>query len=327
MIKNITYEELYNRIINSAKYNDDYICNMSQLIMNTECDLHVPNGFTLKITENAFRQICTCIQAKEFIEYGLHLYNIKEYYKLSSLFNFHLNEYLKNNSDRELLIRGKLGKCRAVLSNKYTIIDDCEIMDAFNQIKNDNIKLVSANIDDHRTTIRLKFEDKMLNLDPKVNDIVNIGLIIMNSEVGLSSFMLMPYVYRLVCTNGMVTSTMEQGKKYKHVGEKDIFSLINNTIDFINDNYEIELENFSRLKSIQLEQPMIMEEIESISNKYRYPISFVDNVRQSYLEEKDNTAYGLVNSFTRAAQTYEHEKRLEIETHAGEIMDRYLQTY
>ena len=47
-------------------------------------------------------------------------------------------------------------------------------------------------------------------------DIVQAGVIISNSEVGLGSVSIQPLIYRLVCSNGMVVN--EAAARRNHVG-------------------------------------------------------------------------------------------------------------
>ena len=49
-------------------------------------------------------------------------------------------------------------------------------------------------------------------------DIVQAGVMISNSEVGLGAVSIQPLVYRLVCTNGMIVNDM--GERRHHVGRQ-----------------------------------------------------------------------------------------------------------
>lgn len=53
-------------------------------------------------------------------------------------------------------------------------------------------------------------------------DIVQSGMLISNSEVGLGGVVVQPLIYRLVCTNGMVVNAA--GEKRRHIGRIQNFS-------------------------------------------------------------------------------------------------------
>ena len=56
----------------------------------------------------------------------------------------------------------------------------------------------------------IKVVNPRLEAEVQKGDIVQAGIIISNSEVGLGSVRVMPLVYRLVCLNGMVVNDLGQ---------------------------------------------------------------------------------------------------------------------
>ena len=59
-------------------------------------------------------------------------------------------------------------------------------------------------------------DNRRLEADVKKGDTVQAGVIVSNSEVGMGAVSIQPFVYRLVCSNGMVVTQM--GKRRTHVG-------------------------------------------------------------------------------------------------------------
>ena len=64
----------------------------------------------------------------------------------------------------------------------------------------------------------LKVVNHRLEMEVRKGDIVQAGVMISNSEVGLGAVSIQPLVYRLVCTNGMVVNDM--GERRHHVGRQ-----------------------------------------------------------------------------------------------------------
>ena len=62
----------------------------------------------------------------------------------------------------------------------------------------------------------------------RVGDVVEAGVMISNSEVGLGSVLVTPFAHFLVCLNGM---TREGGKRWNHLGRRadekdDVYALL-----------------------------------------------------------------------------------------------------
>ena len=114
------------------------------------------------------------------------------------------------------MIRTLDGTARAFLSDRYRRIDNAEIAEAVLPIIGDmnGAHIESCEITDQRMYI--KVVNQRLTAEVTPGDIVQSGILITNSEVGLGSMMIQPLVYRLVCSNGMVVNDAAT-RKY-HIG-------------------------------------------------------------------------------------------------------------
>ncbi len=77
-----------------------------------------------------------------------------------------------------------------------------------------DIRFESCQITESRMYI--KAVNPRLQAEVSPGDIVQAGVIISNSEVGLGSVSIQPLIYRLVCSNGMVVN--EAAARRNHVG-------------------------------------------------------------------------------------------------------------
>ena len=79
----------------------------------------------------------------------------------------------------------------------------------------------SAAITDSR--MYLKIITPKITANIGINDEVQSGIMISNSELGLGSLNIKPFINRLVCLNGLVVSEMEHSmlRKY-HVGKTNM---------------------------------------------------------------------------------------------------------
>jgi len=104
---------------------------------------------------------------------------------------------------------------RAILSNSYHPIDNIEIIDTVLPIViEQGAKVVSCEVTPSNLYIKLVTED--LKAEVKVGDIVRGGIMISNSEVGLGSVRLVPFVERLACQNGMVVKEGLNGNNLQY---------------------------------------------------------------------------------------------------------------
>lgn len=107
---------------------------------------------------------------------------------------------------------------RALLSERYRRIDNMEIATAVLPLfaGNDDYEVMSCEVTENR--LYLKVVNHRLEMEVSKGDIVQAGVMISNSEVGLGAVSIQPLVYRLVCTNGMVVNDF--GERRHHVGRQ-----------------------------------------------------------------------------------------------------------
>ena len=121
-----------------------------------------------------------------------------------------------NKEPKRRMLRTLDGTARAFLSDRYRRIDNFEIAQTVLPVIADmpEAKIESCEITDER--LYIKVVNPRLTTEVVPGDIVQSGMMITNSEVGLGSMTIQPLVYRLVCTNGMVVNDAKT-RKY-HVG-------------------------------------------------------------------------------------------------------------
>jgi len=180
--------------------------------LNIDINFGEKDGLTkierLNINDIAHRQI------------GTHLGIPAKYYdKMRSeypeLLATNINSWFERTPSRRML-RTLDGTARAFLSDRYRRIDNFEVAETvlpiLSGMKGSIIK--SCELTDSR--MYLKVVNTMIEAEVKKGDVVQAGLLITNSEVGLGSVAVTPLVYRLVCSNGMIIADNSL-RKY-HVG-------------------------------------------------------------------------------------------------------------
>ena len=198
-----------------------------------------------------------------------------------------INFWIKENKNRELMLRTyeaeKDGSpyqeektVRAILTNRYKRIDSDvvanasldKLMDMGAELKYSHYDRDTMNI----TAVLPKLEGEVVE-----GDFVQGGITITNSEIGGGSLIVKPFIYRLVCTNGMVAPEYLNQFYAKHVGKmiidvdsdeqwKTIVDKMGQQLELIS-NPELFQENIDKLKQAT-EKKINSHQIEVLSKKH-----------------------------------------------------------
>lgn len=254
---------------------------------------------------------------------------------------YHTNRVIKQD-DSEWFIRTKIGNItldgdedtsedagespyiRGVMSDKYSVLDNDKVMEALTKIINhytSDYEINAYNLLDHRMHVRITLPQtaKQFGTTTRAKgDILQVGLDIVNSEVGYTAMNIMGFVWRLVCTNGM--RRMERGDMFsqRHIYIDDA-AFFNRCCQAITDgvqNGQKTMEQFAALKALPLTNTLPVHDV--IGTEFDLSKSIVESAKE--LWENDDSAYGVINSFTAAARGLDDEKRLEIEREAGKML-------
>lgn len=243
------------------------------------------------------------------------------------------------------LVRALDGHVRGLLSSRYRILDMHDMLEAvFPVIRNNGMEVVSSEITDRR--LYIKALSPKLTADIKKGDTVQHGLVISTSDVGAGSVRVEPLIYRLVCANGMIS---ESALRKYHVGrnqaEDDVRELLSDkTREMTDAAFWASVQDIV-LASLKREN--FEKEVDKLRIAANEPIKNFDIPRVVELamkatgvtgEAKKNsivaalangnegaglTKWGLINSFTRAAQEdgFSYEESIEMERAAGQIIE------
>ena len=245
--------------------------------------------------------------------------------------------WLDKQSDRRM-IRTLDGNIRGILSDKYRRLDNHDLLTAMLPILLEaRADIVSCEVDEKK--LYLKFLTHQMEGEVKKGDIVTLGAVISNSEVGYGSLSIQPLVLRKVCDNGLILNDLAY-RKY-HVGRKNQQETIdisytdetNAAIDkaFWLQTRDVIKETVSQvtmdkaLKSmrtsmgIKIEDPQVAMEI--TTTKLGLNQDEAGNVLKHLIEGGDLTNWGMCNALTRSAQDVEsYGRSVELETLAAQLL-------
>jgi len=117
---------------------------------------------------------------------------------------------------------------RAFLGSTYRPLDNYDLMAALvPPMLGAGVEVVSSEVTESRLYIQaiarhIKSRVVVPGTHNRIDDVLNIGLIASNSEVGNGSLSIRALVFRQVCSNGLVISEDLPGFKQVHIGRADV---------------------------------------------------------------------------------------------------------
>ena len=215
---------------------------------------------------------------------------------------------------------------RAMLSTRYAKVNNADLSEAMYDVAKQSDYRMEVSPYDHVAITdthffaRVLFPDLMKEVRP--GDWMQVGVIIGNSEVGARRITMQAFLWRLICDNGMIGDiTKFDGFQHRHVGMNRP-ELISN----INFSLANALEGGAEMMALQ-ERAMAVS-FEEPENKIRELLdkggwgSLADRAVEHWEAgdngqfARDNTALGVTNAITRAAQILTPEQRVEVEEFA-----------
>lgn len=264
-----------------------------------------------------------------------------------------VNHWLKNEPGNRM-IRTLDGDVRAFMSDSYRPLDNIDLAEAVLPVLQEQrgMDIVSCDLTETRMYIKAIFPEIESELDrtgensryrygdAQVGDTVQAGLVIQNSEVGAGSLAVDPFVYRLICRNGMTTNI---GQKRRHVGKRlgsedsasefyrdetkaaddaAFWMKVQDTVRaaVTPDSFEKIVQKMRDTKARELGNPI--EVCEIAAKRFSLNESEQGGILQHLVAGGDLSGFGLLNAVTRYSQDVDdYDRASEIERIGGEIIE------
>ena len=276
------------------------------------------------------------------------------------LLDYNVSHWLRSKDNSNFLLRTfidkeeKTGIARAILSDRYNILDNYDVMLATLEAIREsgiNVEIESGDITDTKFYMRFVCPDIELEA-PEIlknyrlptgatggNGIIS-GFVISNSETGNGKFSISPRAVVLACKNGMIFK--DDAFQKTHLGSKmEEFSSIDWSEQTRQKNYELVCSQVKDAIKFYASKEFlgakIHELIEKGNKELEYPIETIKNVSKhlSVSEEKeknilnyfiksgDTNAFGVTQAITWFAhQNCTPEERYEMESQSVLILDK-----
>lgn len=339
MKQQLSIQELAQQLDSRSKSKKDYIANSAALEMIQSPNGENPlltglNGNDYPLTSHAHGQLATAL--------GIP----KRYYdkmrdESPELLTENVNTWFKKDSGKKRMIRTLDGDVRAVLSDSYRPLDNFDLAQTVLPILTDkecDIKSCALT----ETKMYIKATLPGMRAAVGLNDIVEAGIVISNSEVGAGAVKIEPMVHRLVCLNGMIVADRSM-RKY-HVGkgveadfemgilttetrqadDKAFWLKVRDIVSgaFNEDLFIALTERMKETKGNLIINPNVVEVVDNLKEKYRIGEGTGNSIMQHLIQGGDLSQFGLLNATTRASQDVEnYDEATELERIGGKVIE------
>jgi hypothetical protein len=242
------------------------------------------------------------------------------------------------------MVRTLDGTARAFMSDKYRRIDNYPVLETILPVlleKNNDLKIESCDVTGNN--MFLKLVSPKLQGEVKQGDVVQAGIIISNSEVGLGSWKMKRLLYTLECLNGMISGKEIGGIDRRHIGarqnegilyredtiyaDQQAFALqVRDTLDTLLDegSFQQALENLrettTRTMTKEADPSKVVIEL---GKEVGFNQTESSSIMQHLITGGDLSQYGLANAVTRYAQDDEvsYDRSTELEAIGGKVIE------
>ena len=253
-----------------------------------------------------------------------------------------VNHWLGQRQAETSLIRTLRGQMRAFLSNRYRIVDNHDILEmVIPELAEmgSGIKIVSCQVTEEK--MYLKVINENLEAAISVGDPVQAGFILSNGEIGNSSISVEPFIYRLVCTNGLIIKDHRQRKNHAGRATENADLYASDTLQAIDGAFKLKVRDLVRSAiSITTFQEAVTDMQGAKSNLITgNPVKAVEltakaigltesesgSVLNHLIRAGDLSQFGMLNAVTRTAEDVEsYDRATEIERLGSSVL--YLPT-
>ncbi|MGA7742834.1 MAG: DUF932 domain-containing protein [Polyangia bacterium] len=215
------------------------------------------------------------------------------------------------------------GVLRAFVGPGYAPIDDLRVFETLQRV-------LPAQLDEFRF-VRLDLTPQSsqyavvslseVDLGIKGRDRHRNGFLIANSEVGARSLSILTWIWRLVCTNGMVAAASQLFRMiHRRRKAESIDGKIAEAFKLLPEKWERAASTLRRARQEAIEDPGAALHVLLENNPQLRPMS--QAVYDAFEEDPESNRFGIVQAFTRAAQRFSPERRLMLEEFAGDVAAR-----
>jgi hypothetical protein len=207
--------------------------------------------------------------------------------------NYWLQEEVRKRET--LFCRFDGDKLRAVFTDRYTAIDHMEILSKMVEYGFSPETEVHYSLDQELLVLKVPDFTRTFGFGEK--DKIVPGISVANSEVGILAFSIEAYFYRLICSNGLI-STVSVASRFRHVSRKALeeFPDILRQVVYESEHSQ---RRFEISTQTRLDNPLAT--IGSFNKQFQLTKTEAEAISHAWEIEQGFTMFHVINAYTRAA--------------------------
>lgn len=232
-----------------------------------------------------------------------------------------INTWLDRLSqDKEMFLRTTDNRLYGLLSNKYTVFDDHEVLDAVEGVLSPyhNYSVKNYYISPEILKARIVSREK-ININ---GEELSFGFDIKNSRVGRASCEIAIIIYRWICSNGVIFGGGKgfmYAKRHIAISREQFITEFVEMLDQAPDTVKYIKKSIEDSQGIQLNS----QNIQNLINRFKaenISRNAAGRIEQIMDEKYNRTLWGMTQAITELAQEYNLETREKMEEFAGKIL-------
>lgn len=245
------------------------------------------------------------------------------------LANKNLNTWIEDYN-KDLFLRIYQRKVRGILSNRYSVLDTPDIIDVIDE-STKGLKVKGYYMSEERFHARLVQQHMM-----KINgEDLYAGIQIDSSDVGRSPLNVMFFIYKQICSNGLVVAK-GRGSLFtqRHISIctddfREQLSQSLKTLPTLISEYEHIIQRCANQYTLMGTKYFSGKDdfdtvLKEFIQKIRYKTNLTEDGAKKVVnlvgEKYGPSDWGVVNALTEVAQDYTLERRIELEKIAGSLL-------
>ena len=205
------------------------------------------------------------------------------------------------------------------------------------------LQIANCNISKN-SRLDVKLVSPRLQGDIVPGDTVQFGISVSNSEVGFSRAVVTPFIYRLICSNGMIAERQIETMNKKHIGKanqvdeddmtiidaeyqemvrNEIADLMHRSVQFYlsGNRFEQYIDIMRSSKARALPNGNHQYLITNMAKSFNFSVGEKELAYKHFETEADWTIYGLANSVTRTARDINYERATRLEAMGWDLLN------
>jgi hypothetical protein len=352
-------EQLAKRVIEEASSKRDFAMDTRKLTMTDDANLRFTVGGVEKVVTPT--KLCLDQIGGRVGIPSKYLERMRT--EAPELLARNVNHWFTNAPEVRMLrtLNNGANKARAFLSKVYRPLDNYDLLNAvLPHLQASGCEIKACELTDTRlyiqavtpkleAVIQQRKSEGTQHRIGEVNDVVQAGITISNSEVGAGSIRVEPLIYRLVCRNGLVLPTALRKHHVGRAGDgewgegdaSEVFSDETRRLDDrafwakVNDVVTASLneikfaENVAKLNAatgIDIGDPQ--EAVEIVTKRFALAEGESKNCLKHLASGGDLSLWGLTNCLTRTAEDCESfDRNIELQRFGGEVLELPASTF